>query len=392
MTSLIEDNQNCGSHGFTSADEAIPYVDNQHVIVLIEENDEHRQQIKSVLISMYNIVEYAPSFDMVELLRTIRPAMVLIGEKAWHDEGYEVVRRIRRDPKIHDLPTLLFLSSDEHAKVAAAKECGATACVVQPYKRSVLIKTISSQLNAQEEQHWEKLPPVQAQALKGTVEIFNNLSDVIDKGEPIVYNSVRDACSPLVEAVNSNDFKGILNGVKNHDNYTYAHSLRVAIFLSLFGRTIGLNVEEQKVLAIGGLLHDVGKMFIPHLVLNKPGKLTEEEFNVMKEQVNASIGILEAGNEIPAGVIIIAAQRRHEKLDEAGYPNRLKGTQLNKLARMASIVDVFGALTDRRVYKAPMSPEKALSIMVDEMSNHLDMALLATFRQMLLDAAIENTL
>ncbi len=341
--------------------------------------------------SLYNIIEQDNADDMLAYLRKTRPGIVLIGEDAPPCGGPELIRKIRREKPLHSIPALLFLSSDDPMKVRTAKECGANGWLVKPYRRSVLIHAISRQLNAAVEKRWEALAPMQAQALKGTVEIFNNLSDVIDKGETIAYGEVSDACASLVEAVNSNDFKGILSGVKNHDNYTYAHSLRVAIFLSLFGRTIGLPEKDQKILASGGLLHDVGKMLIPHLVLNKPGRLSEDEFTVMKGHVDASVRILEAGNNIPKGVIIIAAQH-HEKLDGTGYPKGLAGNQLNELARMASIVDVFSALTDRRVYKPPMSPQKALSIMTQEMSTHLDMALLSTFGEMLLDAAIDTAI
>lgn len=84
--------------------------------------------------------------------------------------------------------------------------------------------------------------------------------------------------------------------------------------------------------------------------------------------------------------IITIAEQHHEKLDGSGYPFGLAGNQLNRLARMASIIDVFSALTDRRVYKPPMPAEAALAVMVNDMSSHLDMKLLRLFRQMLLDA------
>ena len=97
----------------------------------------------------------------------------------------------------------------------------------------------------------------------------------------------------------------------------------MATLLSLFGNVIGLPQSEQLLLASGGLLHDVGKMSIPHEVLNKPGRLTEEEFVVMKGHVDASVHYLMQNPEIPKGVITIAAQH-HEKLDGTGYPNRIR--------------------------------------------------------------------
>jgi HD-GYP domain-containing protein (c-di-GMP phosphodiesterase class II) len=179
-----------------------------------------------------------------------------------------------------------------------------------------------------------------------------------------------------------------LRGVRGHDNYTYAHSLRVATLLSLFGGNIGLSTDDQSMLATGGLLHDLGKLQIPIRILNKSGRLTKEEFLAMQRHVPATLSLLENCPDLPKGVFIMAGQH-HERLDGTGYPNGLKGNQLNQLARMISIVDVFTALTDRRVYKQPMLPEKALAIMSNEMTAHLDMQLLAFFRHMLLDAAVE---
>ena len=92
-------------------------------------------------------------------------------------------------------------------------------------------------------------------------------------------------------------------------------------------------------------------------------------------------------NDLPKGIITIAAQH-HEKLDGSGYPHGLAGKDLNRLARIASIVDVFSALTDRRVYKPPMEAETALNLMVEQMASELDIKLLSLFRQMLLDATV----
>jgi HD-GYP domain-containing protein (c-di-GMP phosphodiesterase class II) len=259
--------------------------------------------------------------------------------------------------------------------------------LIKPYRRSLLLKRITGILNRKIEKSWDFLPDTQKRALRGTVDIFNNISDVIATGEPLPFGSVADACAPLVEAVNNHDFKSILNGVKDYDNYSYAHSMRVATLLSLFGCAAGIQGKDQLVLASGGLVHDAGKISIPHEILNKPGRLDEAEFAVMKSHVAHTISFLEACSEIPKSVTVIAAQH-HEKIDGTGYPNGLKAGELNELARMAAIVDVFSALTDRRVYKPSMDPETALTLMSDQMKNHLDQHFLALFKTMLLDAVL----
>jgi HD-GYP domain-containing protein (c-di-GMP phosphodiesterase class II) len=195
---------------------------------------------------------------------------------------------------------------------------------------------------------------------------------------------VQDACTPLIESVQNQDFQHILGGVKGHDNYSYVHSLRVGTILSLFGYNMGLRGDDLCMLASGGLVHDIGKMFIPFEILNKPGKLDEAEMQLMRSHVDRTAEYLKGCGTMPRGVSIIAEQH-HEKLNGKGYPKGL--TDLNDLARMAAIADVFGALTDRRCYKPPMDPEEALKIMTGAMKEELDQHFLGLFREMLLDTA-----
>ncbi len=359
--------------------------DNKHTVVLIDKNADHRQEVLSALMSFYNVLPYDNIPAAMDAIKRALPGVVLIDEDAPPHGGYESVRQLRQQESVKDIPVILLLSSDSREKIAAVTECGADSWLVKPYRRSELIKKISQLLNAMVERQWDDLPPLQAKVLKGTVEVFNNIADTIASGEPIAYKDVSEACLPLIEAVNTDNFMGILHGVKNHDNYTYVHSLRVATMLTLFGHAINLPVHEQKILSTGGLLHDVGKMHIPHAVLNKPGRLSPEEFDVMKSHVTHTVYCLNKDDSIPKGIVTIAGQH-HEKLDGTGYPYGLEGTKLNDLARMAAIVDVFSALTDRRVYKPPMPAEEALKIMTEQMSQHLDLHLLKMFRQRFLDA------
>jgi len=361
--------------------------DNKHTVFVVAKTMEHRKQVMASLISLYNIVEFDNTLSAFAALQRLQPGVLLVEEDIPSHGGYEFVQQLRLIPAMQHIPTILLLSSEAPEKISSVTECGANAWLVKPYLRSELIKKISGLLNATVEQQWNALPPVQTRALKGTVEVFNNIADTIASGEPIAYHEVSNACMPLIEAVNSDNFMGILHGVRHHDNYTYVHSLRVATMLALFGHAINLPVHEQKILATGGLLHDVGKMSIPHAVLNKQGKLTEEEFGVMKSHVTETVRCLEVDESIPRGIITIAGQH-HEKLDGTGYPYGLGAGKLNDLARMAAIVDIFSALTDRRVYKAPMSAEDALALMIDQMSTHIDLTLLNMFRQRFLDAML----
>ncbi len=337
--------------------------------------------------SLYRVNEYPDAEQALQGMSAAPPSVILIDEQTAPRGGCEFIARLKRIPALAHIPTVLTSRHEASVLVEALRQCGADGCLTKPFRRSALIKAVTALINKHVEASWENLPEHERATLKGTVEVFNNISDFIAAGEPVPFGSVKAACAPLIDAVAKNDFKGILNGVKGHDNYSYVHSLRVATLLSLFGHTLGLPQTDQLVLASGGLLHDAGKISIPHEVLNKPGRLSEEEFTVMKSHVTETIKFLELSHEIPKPVIIIGAQHQ-EKLDGSGYPFGLKGSELNDLARMASIVDVFSALTDRRVYKPPMEAEVALGIMTEQMSHHLDQHFVALFKTMLMDAVV----
>jgi putative nucleotidyltransferase with HDIG domain len=358
------------------------------LIAIVASDWPEQSRAASCLMSFYRFSAYADRATAIAGCHARVPGLVLVSEAPRSGGGFDFVRALRLDPLLEAVPVLMVVDKDDKATRDNVMQCGANACLVRPYARSTLIATISGLLNHRVERRWKTLRASQRRALTGTLSVFNEIADKIGNGEPIPYRSVTDACEPLVEAVANNDFRIILDNVRDHDNYSFAHSLRVATYLALFGANLHMSRAEQIVLACGGLLHDVGKMSIPHEVLNKPGELNPDEFAVMRGHVNASVSYLTACSDLPKAMITIAAQH-HETLDGTGYPLGLAGRQLNQLTRMASIIDVFSALTDRRVYKPPMDAEAALALMVGDMGSRLDMRLLGMFREMLLEATRE---
>lgn len=358
----------------------------KRAVAIVDENGHHRSEVSTALLSFYSVDPYDDLKHALKQIAMNPPEVILVGDLPQSSKMLNFIDNARQEIKLAEVP-IVFINESSTDKTMAAKAFGANAVLIKPYRASMLINTISSLINAKVEHEWEELPPLQYKALKGTVEAFNNIADYISAGEPLPYDEITNACVPLVDAIKQNSFKSILSGLKNHDNYTYVHSMRVATMLSLFGHAAKLKDHDQLVLASGGLLHDVGKMLIPHNILNKPGGLNEEEFAIMKSHVPETVKYLQLNKTIPKSVIVIAAQH-HEKLDGKGYPNRLKGDELNELARMAAIVDVFSALTDRRVYKPPMEPEEALNIMTTKMQTHIDQHFLQLFRNMLYEVII----
>ena len=359
----------------------------KRLIVVVDSHTSYRKDITDSLCSFYDVWGYGDGPTAIKSLKKEVPVLLIIGEDVRPSNAINFIREIRNIPDLRNMSILHIISEKNLQLIDDSKQAGISNIITKPFKRSVLIRKISSILNANVEKEWDALPDTQRDALKNSVGVFNDISDVLLTDDTVSFSEVKGGCQSLVSAIAENDFGSILDGVRNHDDYTYAHSMRVATMLTLLGNAAGFKNDDQLILSSGGLLHDVGKMFIPHHILNKPGKLSEEEFDLMKSHVNKTVDYLEKLDNLPSAVFIIAEQH-HEKIDGTGYPNGLKGKDLNELARMAAVVDVFSALTDRRVYKAPMPVAKAMQIMTDEMTSHLDQKYVKMFRTILIDAKL----
>ncbi len=198
-------------------------------------------------------------------------------------------------------------------------------------------------------------------------------------GEPIDITPLAAVAEEMVDTMFTHgDAMLCLARIRAKDAYLMEHSMNVAILLANFGRYLGLDRSVLKELTLGGLLHDVGKIMTPDEVLNKPGKLTDEELEVMREHVVHSHDILAATAGITPIMLEVAANH-HERIDGTGYPRRLKGDQLSLYTRMSGIVDVYDAVTADRVYKKGMQPTQAFRILLKGVDLHFDADLVTRF-------------
>jgi putative nucleotidyltransferase with HDIG domain len=173
-----------------------------------------------------------------------------------------------------------------------------------------------------------------------------------------------EQCMPVVEGIMDSIFRKPeallpLAQMKSRDEYTFQHSVAVAALAAAFGRTLDMPREVIKELAIGGLLHDVGKALVPDRVLNKPGKLTDEEFGLMKDHARLGAELLRKTPGV-SEIAYSAAAEHHERFDGSGYPNGLKGDGITVYGQMLAIVDVYDAITSLRVYHKGLPPTEAL--------------------------------
>jgi putative nucleotidyltransferase with HDIG domain len=189
-------------------------------------------------------------------------------------------------------------------------------------------------------------------------------------------------CAPLVDAVMESinrhpDALLSLARLKTADEYTYMHSVAVCALMVALGRQLGLNDEQCHEAGMAGMLHDLGKAAMPQDILNKPGKLTPEEFDIIKQHAMRGYEMLVAGANVSEGVLDVC-RHHHERWDGTGYPDGLAGEKISLLARMGAVCDVYDAVTSDRPYKAGWDPAHSLSQMAT-WKGHFDTTVFQSF-------------
>lgn len=208
--------------------------------------------------------------------------------------------------------------------------------------------------------------------------IQNKLLDAVKSGLPFDDKIPREFSKNMIESIDRNpDALLCLTKIREKDDYLLEHSLNVAILLANFGRFIGMSEKEIEDLAHAGFLHDIGKIRIPDEILHKPGRLTDMEMNIMRDHVYYGVRVLEE-MEIESHLVRTVSEH-HERLDGYGYPNGSRGEEISKAGRMLAIADVYDALTADRCYKAGMSSQKALQILLNDAPSKLDKELVQLF-------------
>ncbi len=290
--------------------------------ILIADDDPQAVNIlKQIMLAQgYNVVTAADGYATREKLAEVNPDLVILDNYMPGLSGNEVCREIKSNPKTRLIPVIMLTGYTETPEKIEAIESGADDFINKPYKAVELTTRIKSLLK------------------------MKFLNDELDSAEGVIF-----ALARAIEA---------------KDSYTQGHTERVSQFALVVGHHLGLSQEEQSALYKGGILHDIGKIAIPDVVLNKPGRLTDEEFATIRTHPDRGEKICLPLNSIRTSLAVI--RHHHEKLDGSGYPDKLAGSQIPTVARVMAIVDVYDALTSNRAYRAALTQEKAFAILDEE--------------------------
>lgn len=191
------------------------------------------------------------------------------------------------------------------------------------------------------------------------------LNDIVTiNSSDIVKDMLGEVDGILSRTRNSLHLLDMLQCLRGFDDMTYMHSMNVALICNVIGNWLGLPSDEMNVLLICGLLHDIGKLKIPPDIISKPGKLTDDEFDLIRSHPKLGYDILrpkDLDNRIK-----LAALQHHERFNGSGYPRHLTGPEISNFSSIVAIADVYDAMTSNRVYRKGICPFKVIGILEQE--------------------------
>lgn len=274
--------------------------------------------------------------------------------------GLDLLREVRT--YWPEMAVILFTGNAEiHTAVASMQE-GAYDFILKPIQLKQVVHSITNAL--------------EKKRLKTEVRNYQRNLELLVQERT---GQIKEAMKAL-EISHLDTINRLCHAAEYRDDETGYHVLRISKYCEILARGLGLTDEETWLLSKASPLHDIGKIGIPDSILLKPGRLSPEEFEVMKRHAEIGGEILKNANSRVLQVAETVAISHHEKWDGSGYPRGLRQEEIPLMGRITAVADVFDALTMRRCYKPPFSTEKSVEIITDGRGKHFDPRIIEAFQ------------
>ncbi|MCY1061865.1 HD domain-containing phosphohydrolase [Nannocystis sp. SCPEA4] len=301
-------------------------------ILVIDDHPEIVRVIERLLAPQHDVYTASNGEEGLQKVRDVRPALVISDVMMPKLSGFQLVEQLRKNPETERLPVLLLTARADGRDRIRGLRRGASDYLVKPFLPEELKARVSNLLRAQ---HYESY----------LTRLNEELATKSSSLETRVHGFFIDTVRTLVAAIDAKDF------------YTGGHSERVSYFAVRIAEHMKLARPLLRTIELGALLHDVGKIGIPDKVLNKPGALSLEEIEVIRQHTVLGGKILEKSPELAE--LRRFALHHHERWDGAGYPDRLRGDDIPPSVRVVSVADCWDAMVSDRIYRSGMEPRIA---------------------------------
>ncbi len=262
--------------------------------------------------------------DAMKFLQENRPDLILLDVHMPGMDGFETCAAVRGNKETADIPIIFLTADDESDTETKGLKAGAMDFLKKPFVPEVLLLRVRHTLDL--------------------IRLQTDLSREVEKKTQEVM-----AQHEKLEKMSMQIVTALSGAIDAKDTYTNGHSTRVAEYSREIARRAGFSEKEQDDIYMIGLLHDVGKIGVPDAIINKPGKLTEEEYSVIKQHPIMGAEILKNITELPN--LRTGARWHHERYDGKGYPDGISGEEIPREARIIAIADAYDAMSSRRSYR-----------------------------------------
>ena len=332
----------------------------QKTIFVVDDCGTNLALAEKALESQYLVMTMSSAAKMFAIMGKVTPDLILLDIDMPEMDGFEAIKRLKASDKYANIPVIFLTAMSETETEASGIELGAVDFIVKPFSLPVLLNRIKNHLQIDEM--------------------------IRERTEQL-----RERTGQLVQLQNSVVFT-LADVIENRDKGTGGHIDRTTEYTRILMEAMmarGLYADEMRkwdmdMAVSSARLHDLGKVAIPDSILNKPDKLTPEEFSVIKTHIAAGETIIDHMIELSGDLEFLCHAKlfiayHHEKWNGAGYPYGLKETEIPLQGRILAVVDAYDALTSERSYKKALSVGQAIQIIEDDMGTHFDPHIAAVF-------------
>ncbi|MGM0443326.1 MAG: HD domain-containing phosphohydrolase [Fibrobacterota bacterium] len=319
-------------------------------ILVVDDEPANLNLIQNMLRESYRLSFATSGEKAIEIAKKVQPDLILLDVMMPHLNGYETCKRLKASVDTAGIPIVFLTALKDPGSEIKGFEAGAVDFIKKPItSRLLVVKRIETQIQLYNQQR-----QCQEEIRKRTREL--NVSN-------------KAAVAMLAGAGHFNDTD------------TGVHVWRMGAYSAAIARATGWSTDEAAIIELASSLHDTGKIGISDTIIKKPGRLTKEEFDVMKghPKIGADILHVKRGRSRLFDMAAEIALNHHEKWDGSGYPNGKSGADIPESARIAAIADVFDALTMKRPYKEAWPVQRAFDTLLKDRGSHFDPSLIDTF-------------